>query len=197
MSQEHHADSGSSGGNKRIAIFIAVLAALLAIAETGAKSAQTAALFHNIDATNLWQFFQAKTIRQTALRAAADAMDLDAAAASLPPALAEARKKQLGQWRDTIARYDSEPATQEGRQELMARAQLQEKLRDRAMAAYHLFELSSAAFQIAIVLASATIITGVTCLAFASGALCAAGVVLGALGWVAPTVVHLPTLVHL
>ena len=197
MSHSHHSEStGAVGSNKKIAIFIAALAALLAIAETGGKSAQTAALFHNIDATNLWQFFQAKTIRQTTLRTAADTMELDAAA-GLPAALAEARKKQLGQWRDTIARYDSEPATQEGRKELMARAQQQEKLRDRAMAAYHLFELSSAAFQIAIVLASATIITGVTWLLLAGSALCAAGMVLGALGWFAPTLVHLPTLVNL
>ena len=188
MSHGHHADHAP--GNNKIAIFIAALAALLALAEMGGKSAQTAALFHNIDATNLWQFFQAKTIRQTVLRAAADEVEL-MAADGLPAALAEARKKQVGQWRETAQRYESEPAVQEGRKELMARAKAQEALRDRAMAAYHLFELASGAFQIAIVLASATIITGVAWLVYAGGALCAAGVVLGALGWFAPTLIHI------
>ncbi|MCK6449544.1 MAG: DUF4337 domain-containing protein [Alphaproteobacteria bacterium] len=191
MAHGHHAEHGAEhGSNKKIAIFIAALAALLAIAETGGKSAQTAALFHNIDATNLWQFFQAKTIRQTTLRVAASTAALDPTD-GLPAPLVEARKKQIGEWRVTADRYESEPDKQEGRQELMARAKAQEVLRDRSMAAYHLFELSSAAFQIAIVLASATIITGAGWLVFLAGGLSAAGLVLGGLAWFAPTLVHL------
>lgn len=187
MAHGHHTEHGA---NKKIAIFIAALAAFLAIAETGGKSAQTAALFHNIDATNLWQFFQAKTIRQTTLRVAASTAALEPSDGLAPPLL-EARKKQIEQWRATADRYESEPANQEGRRELMARAKAQEALRDRSMAAYHLFELSSAAFQIAIVLASATIITGAGWLVFLAGGLSAVGLVLGGLAWLAPTLVHL------
>ena len=86
MSHGHHAEHGASS-NKNIAIFIAALAALLAVSEAGGKSAQTAALFHNINATNLWAFFQAKTIRQTTLRAAAETADITPADA-LPAPLA-------------------------------------------------------------------------------------------------------------
>lgn len=187
MSHGAHAETG---GNKKVAIFIAALAALLAIAETGGKSAQTAALFHNIDATNLWQFYQAKTIRRTTLQAAVATVELDAAL-DVAAELKEKRQKQVGQWRDDIKRYDTEPETQEGRQELMARAKKQESLRDRAMSAYHLFELSSAAFQIAIVLASASIITGALWLVYVGAGLSLVGIVLGAIGWIAPTSVHL------
>lgn len=187
MSHGHHAEAG---GNKKVAIFIAALAALLAIAETGGKSAQTASLFHNIDATNLWQFFQAKTVRRTTLQVAVATVELDAAL-DATASLKEARQKQVAQWREDIRRYESEPETQEGRRELMARAKKQEELRDRAMAAYHLFELSSAAFQIAIVLASASIITGAIWLVWVGGGLSAIGIVLGALAWIAPTAVHL------
>jgi hypothetical protein len=56
---EHH------GGNKGVALLIAVLALVLAFSETLGKSAQTAALAANIEASNLWAFFQAKTIRQS------------------------------------------------------------------------------------------------------------------------------------
>lgn len=188
MAHGHHADHG--GGNKRIAIFIAALAALLAIAETGGKSAQTAALFHNIDASNLWSFFQAKTIRQTTLRVAASQVELDTSD-GIPAQLTEARKKQVGQWRDTANRYESEPENQEGRKELMARAKAQEQKRDKSMAAYHLFELSSATFQISIVLASASIITAAVWLVYVAGGLSVVGIALGALAWFAPTLIHL------
>ena len=55
------------GSNKKIALLVAILAALLAISEMGGKSSQTNALSSHIDASNLWSFFQAKTIRQTTL----------------------------------------------------------------------------------------------------------------------------------
>ena len=60
---EHAAHS-----NKKIALVIAVLALFLAFSETLGKGAQTAALSQNIEASDLWNFFQAKTIRQTVLR---------------------------------------------------------------------------------------------------------------------------------
>jgi len=43
--------------NKKIAILIAILAALLAIAEMGAKGAQTEVLTEHVEASNLWGFF--------------------------------------------------------------------------------------------------------------------------------------------
>ena len=44
---------------------------MLAFSETLGKSAQTVVLDANIQASNLWSFFQAKTVRQTTLRTAA------------------------------------------------------------------------------------------------------------------------------
>src|SRR4030081_3898992 len=63
------------GSNKNIAILIAILAAFLAIAETGAKSSQTAVLTEHVEATNQWAFFQAKTVRQTVIRTAAEELE--------------------------------------------------------------------------------------------------------------------------
>ena len=54
------------------------------------------------------------------------------------------------------------------------------------------FELASAAFQIGIVLASATIITGIIALAWISGLLTLAGIAFTALGVFAPHLLHLP-----
>jgi hypothetical protein len=166
MSAHAHLD----GSNKRIAIFIAVLAAFLALSETVGKSAQTSALGHNIEASNLWAFFQAKTIRQTTLRTAAETLEADASE-GLSPEKTEVFKKRIEAWRATAQRYETEPETNEGRRELMARARGKEEARDHALAAYHQFEFASAAFQIAIVLASASVITSAGWLVLAAGGL--------------------------
>jgi hypothetical protein len=176
--------------NKGIAILIAALAAMLAIAEMGGKSAQNSSVASNIEAANLWAFFQAKTIRQTTLRTAADSLEA-IGTDSVAPARVDAVTKQIQRWRETAERYETEPPTQEGRRELMARAKAAEVARDRTLAAYHQFEYASAAFQLAIVLASASVITGVLALAFVGAGLGVLGAMLAILGWLAPTVLHL------
>ena len=68
MSEAHvHVDPS----NQTVALFIAVLALVLAFSETLGKAAQTTGLASHIEASNLWSFFQAKTIRQTTVRTAA------------------------------------------------------------------------------------------------------------------------------
>src|ERR1700687_4903923 len=83
----NHDDSAGEGRghkpaenqNKKIALLIVVIALFLAFSETLGKSAQTAGIELNIKASDTWNFFQAKTIRQTTLRAAAEAMAVEAA----------------------------------------------------------------------------------------------------------------------
>ena len=179
----HGHGGGEHGGNKGVALLISVLALILAFAETLGKGAQTGALAYNIEASNLWAFFQAKTIRQTVLRTAAE--DIEAAGAS------EAQKRQVAKWKETAQRYQSEPETGEGREQLAARAKAAEKKRDTSMAAYHHYEVASAAVQIAIVLASASIIAEIAALAMAGAVLGVVGVVFCVIGFFFPTAVHL------
>ena len=179
----HGHGAAEHGGNKEIALLIAVLALVLAFSETLGKSAATAALAYNIEASNLWAFFQAKTIRQTVVRTAAEQVE------SGNPG--EAGRKQAAKWKETAQRYQSEPDTGEGREQLASRAKEAEKKRDRAMAAYHHYELASAALQIAIVLASASIITAMAILAWIAGALGVLGVAFCGIGFLAPQAVHL------
>ena len=112
---------GSRFSNRTIALMIAVLALFLAIAETMGKSAQTNALSFNVEASNLWAFFQAKTIRQTAVRTAGEMVELTRPQVT-DPAVSDAIAKRLDAWTKTAARWESEPETQEGRRELAARA---------------------------------------------------------------------------
>lgn len=182
MSGHAHIDPA----NKKVALLIAVLALVLAFAETLGKGSQTSALASHIEASNLWAFFQAKTIRQTTIRTAAE--ELDAQFGQKAP---ETVKQQVESWKKTAERYQSEPETKEGRKELMDRAKQMEAKRDRAMSAYHNYEVASAAVQIAIVLASAQIITGVAALLWISYALGAVGVAFSLIGFFWPTAVHL------
>ena len=172
--------------NKKVALLIALLALVLAFAETLGKSAQTAALANHIEASNLWSFFQAKTIRQTTIRTAAEELE-----AEFGPKASEAVKKQVDAWKKTAERYQSEPETNEGRKEPMARAKEREAKRDRATAAYHHYELASAAVQIAIVLASAQIITGVVALLWIAYALGAVGITFSLIGLFWPAAIHI------
>ncbi len=189
MEHAEHAEH-AAGWSKKIALLIAVLALFLSFSETLGKSAQTEALDANVKSSDTWAFYQAKDIRKTVLSAAADQTALLAANTSDPAAKA-ALDKQIDAWRKTAARYESDPKTGEGRKELALRAKAEEEDRDLAMAKYHHYELASAAFQVGIVLASATVITGMMALAWFAGALGVAGLALLALGLFAPHAVAL------
>jgi Domain of unknown function (DUF4337) len=171
------------GDNKQIALLISILALVLAFSETLGKAAQTAAISYNIEASNLWAFYQSKTIRRTVLRTAAQEMAVhtDSAAA----------KEVIAEWKKTAERYQNEPETGEGRDQLEARAKAAEKKRDAAMASYHHYEVSSAAVQIAIVLASASIIAAVPALTWLAVTLGVAGIGFCVIGFWFPDAVHL------
>ena len=189
LEHAEHAEHAAHS-NKNIALLISVIALFLAFSETLGKSAQTAAISDNVEASNLWAFFQAKTIRMTMLRTSAEQLQI-IADSSDNAATKAAMLKAIDGWKKTAARYDDEPETGEGRKQLSARAKQAEHKRDTAMARYHNYEIASAAFQIGIVLASATIITGMIVLSWLSAGLAVAGLAFMAIGFFAPHAVHL------
>jgi hypothetical protein len=182
----HETAHSEHAAHKRIGLLIALLALCLAFAEIQAKTAQTNALSQNIEASNLWQFFQAKTVRQTSLRVASDQLRLS------PEANAPAAQKQLADWKATIDRWETEPETREGRKELMQRARNAEMERDKQFERYHAFEYVSLIFQLSIVIASVALIADIAIFAIA-------GLVLGIFGVVSlvGTLAHWPWLMAL
>jgi hypothetical protein len=174
--------------NRRIALVIAILALLLSFSETLGKGAQTEVITANVESSDLWAFFQAKNVRMTVVTTATEEMTVAAETAS-DPAVKAAMAKQIEAWKKTVERLDTEPKT--GRKELLEQATDKEKDRDLAKAKYHHYELASAAFQVGIVLASATVITGMVALAWFAGVLGLIGAALVALGLFAPHAVPL------
>jgi hypothetical protein len=194
-----HGHGGGHGieASKGIAIFISVIALCLAIAETLAKGAQTNQISANVEASNLWSFFQAKTIRQQTLRTASEQMAIDVELAR-DPATKERLQKRISDWQAEIARFQSEPKTDkygneagEGRIELAKRATELTKKRDVYANKYHLYEIASAVFQIALVLTSVYLLTRTAMLLYGSVALCALAFALMGAGLFRPDLAHL------
>jgi TPP-dependent indolepyruvate ferredoxin oxidoreductase alpha subunit len=175
--------------NKRVALLIAILALFLALSEMLGKSAQTEALGANVEASDLWAFYQARLIRITTLRTAADSLKVDLPVVN-DPAVKQAREKLIEGWQKTVERYESDPEKRDGRKELEERAREAETTRDSSLTHYHHYEFASAALQIGIVLASASIITSTTILAWLGMALGLVGVALMGLGSFAPHILH-------
>jgi hypothetical protein len=190
MEQADQAKEASSE-NRKIALLIAIIALCLALSETLGKGAQTESIGKNVESSNLWAFFQAKSIRRTVVQTASEQSKLSLGTVGDDAAKA-ALQKQIDDWQKTATRYRSEPETGEGQEQLSERAKHAEEERDLAEAKYHHYELASAAFQIGIVLASATIITGIVVLAWISSLLTIAGIAFTALGIFMPHLLHLP-----
>lgn len=213
IKHEEHGHGGShekppaDSRNKKIALLISVIALFLALSETLGKSAQTSALSYNVEASNLWAFYQAKTIRQTTLQASAELLKIEQIKIdSGPPndAVNKALSERIDNWVRTAARYESEPRDREapkavnlnppygeGRRELSALALAAQAKRDTAMERYHHYEVASAAFQIGIVLASAAVITSMIVLAYIAAGLGLVGLAFTGIGLFAPHAVHL------
>ena len=154
----HEATHEAAHGNrnaKLIGLLISVLALFLAVSEMLGKSAQTHALALNIEASDTWNFFQAKTIRQTMLRTNMESLKLQTDM-SKPEV-----EKQMSAWQATIDRWESEPSTNEGRKELIKKAKDIEAKRDGYLEQYHAYEFASLLIQLGIVLSSVTLLTSI------------------------------------
>jgi Domain of unknown function (DUF4337) len=183
---EHAEEAGHH--NKGVALVISVLALFLAFSETLGKSAQTAALTDTVQASDTWAFYQARNIRQTTVATQKEVLELQAATETDPQKKAALTKK-IEDWDKRIKRWESDPERKEGMKELREKATELEHRRDHKLEQYHNYEFASAALQIGIVLASASIITSMVGLAWLSGVAGLIGVGFMVLGLYAPELV--------
>jgi hypothetical protein len=125
---------------------ITVLAALLAINTYIGGGLSSKVLNNTIKANDTWAFFQAKSIKQTL------------AEQSLDDATYRKDTVKMEKLQAKIDRYESDPKTGEGKKELMAKARALEAERDEIRKQTPWLTFASSAFQIAIVLLSASIL---------------------------------------
>lgn len=169
-------DSSKKDRDRLIAVYIGILAVLLAVCGVGGGNATKDATARNIEASNTWAFFQAKNIRRHELRLQiAEFEVLLAGQPDLPPAARSLIDERIAKYRKDEARLTSEPDTGEGVNELLGKGKALERQRDLAMLKDPFFDYGQALLQIAIVLASVAIITGGTVLLVLSAGLAALG----------------------
>ena len=148
----HAAGHVPDGFRKLAGIYLGVVALLLAIASLGGGAATKEMLSANIHASDTYAYYQAKVLRQVQYQVAADF--LETAGNGDPQKIAGLVKR----YRDTAARYESEPATGDGKKELLVKAHEWEARRDVAATRDPNFEFAEAFLQIAIVIGSVSIV---------------------------------------
>lgn len=174
--------------DRTIALIIAILALLLALAEAGAKRAQHLSTEKNIEASDLFNFYQAKKIRQTVVEAAAQTLEAEKGALG-GEAIQVTIDKQIAEFKAQSSHFENDPKKPEDSLEaIQKRAEEANEVRELANHRLEHYELGSGLAQIAIVLASAGIITGIVALTWFSIGLGVLGAILLAFGFFAPTV---------
>jgi hypothetical protein len=125
---------------------ITVVAALLAVNTYIANGISSSVLTNTIRANDTWNFYQAKSIKQTIAENARD------------EAAARRDTNKVAALTAKIDRYESDPKSGEGKRELMARARGLEADRDQAKLHSPWLTFAGSAFQLSIVLLSASIL---------------------------------------
>jgi Domain of unknown function (DUF4337) len=169
--------SDKDARNKWIGVYIGVLAVLLAICGVGGANAAKDATRANIEASNTWAFYQAKTIRRTSYTLAADELELRLTTeAGMAPAAKKSLEDKVKAYRSEADRLKRDP--EDGTDTLLVKGKTLETERDVALRKDPYFDWSQALLQIAIVLASVHLIIGNFMLLGLSGGLASLGVLL-------------------
>ena len=164
---EEHA-SHSDPWARRVALLVSLLAATLALSEIGGKAAQTAYLTHHVALSNEWAFYQAKNLRAVVRTSEAGLL------ASLPNAGDAPILARIKDANEYIDRMRDDPKGGEGMKQLAVKAKALEVERDESFHRYHIYEYAVGALEIAIVLASVSIITRMRALTYAAATIGAA-----------------------
>ena len=188
---EAHSVEGDATFRKFAAIYLGIVAMLLAITSLGGSNATKVMLNANIQASDIYGYYQSKYIRQTMYQTTAEELEAQLLA---QPDMVQAAKDKFGEtikrYRSRAERYESDPSTGEGKKELLARAKEWEAKRDHAAERDPNFDFAEALFQIAIVLGSVSIVAVSRSLVKLSGALAVVGTLLMINGYF--LLVHLP-----
>ena len=191
--EAHHVSQVEADARFRrlTAIYLGVVAMLLAIASLGGSNATKVMVNANIQASDTYGFYQSKNIRQTIYRITAEELEGQLLAQPSMPQEAKTKiEKAIERYRSRAEQYESDPATGEGKTELLAKAKEWETKRDQAAKRDPNFDFAEALFQIAIVLGSVSIVAASRILVKLSGALAVVASLLMINGYF--LLVHLP-----
>lgn len=140
-----------------IVSFFALLLALFSITSNGNSGAMLNA---TLSLNDTWAFFQAKSVKQSIAQASLDAVTREFRRADLSPAERTALLAQQTEYHNTIDRYESDPKSNEGKKQLVQRAESLEAQRDLMKRKGFYFSLGTGLIQVGMVLCSAGMLSG-------------------------------------
>jgi hypothetical protein len=182
LEHQEHAQHAAAHGSKHAALIVAVLAALLAVTEQQARHAEIKVNTNSILAADSWDQYQGKSTRQQMSE------DLARMAIVMDPATDPAENDKFvalaKQYQDEAQRFAKDP--KDGKGAIAERARAFEEARGEALEMAHSFDNAAAAFELGIVLATASAITNSKLLIRFSLLMGAVGIVIGILGLTDP-----------
>ena len=121
--EEAHGAEADTKFRRLTAVYLGIVAMLLAITALGGSNATKTMLNSNIQASDIYGYYQAKNIRQTVYQLTAELLDSELIALPEMPEAARAKiQDRIQRYRERVDRYESDPATGEGNTQLLAKA---------------------------------------------------------------------------
>lgn len=168
--QEHNEHAGSDKSMRPVAFAMSILAVLVAITTVLGHRSHTAAVLEQSRASDQWNLYQAKKIRQSDTSIAVDVLKV------LPGGDNAATQKLVTGYQQHIEKWNDDlNEEQEKAKEFEAEVRLQERKANR-------FDLGEALLEIGLVVTSITLLTRRKSYAFFGGVFGLAGIVMAVLG---------------
>jgi hypothetical protein len=146
--EEAHSAEADAKFRKLTEIYLAIVAMLLAITALCGSNATKTMLNSNIQAADIYGYYQAKNIRQTVYQLTAEQLDSELIALPEMPEAARAKiQDRIQRYRERVDRYESDPSTGKGKKQLLAKAKEWEAKRDQAAERDPNFDFAEAYFR--------------------------------------------------
>lgn len=175
LERQHEGHETKDNHSRYTALLIGILAAVLALSEMAERSSQNEYLARNIAVANDYAFYQARQARALILNQTATLLSAISAAPT------PETKKQIADAQAEAKRITEDSERGNGLKQIQARADEGTHERDHALHKYEWYEIVTSALQIAIVLASVSVVIQWRLVAYIGAAMGAAAAVLALL----------------
>jgi Domain of unknown function (DUF4337) len=143
----------------KAALIISIFAAIYSFDAFIGNTLNSRILNETIHLNDTYSFYQAKSIKQSLYQMAADDVEMVLEDKTINVTAREQLNQRLAKYNAAIARYESDPASGEGKRELLASAKKIEADRDRAKKQAPWIGIAGSVMQISIVLLTASILS--------------------------------------
>ena len=143
----------------KAALIISIFAAIYSFDAYIGNTLSSRILNETIHLNDVYSFYQAKSIKQSLYQMAADDVEMVLEDKALAETTRQQLTDRLNKYKSAVARYESDPATGEGKRELLASAKQIEASRDHAKKQAPWIGVAGSVMQISIVLITASILS--------------------------------------